>query len=284
LNRFERGLCGFSLKNSQTTAVSHCSTAATPLSGNEGIKMKANMEALKRLCQRVEINLIADVESATRQADCCDLARLFEAFAEQYWYVWVNYGDGIYKASVLSSEELSKLAMQGKQLELKSGPLATWDEAKQCMDSAVAEDRRLAEELGPYKPPPKGKVEWGRGGDGDHEERPASATPVVDVYWGEHVNPKHTQRFHLDVSPGKRLWVLWQEYVNASGNSPRPWVIAHMAKRGISTDVAVRKLLTYALEEERDECTKRFDGVSALGCISATELEQIAADVWKEEE
>ena len=245
--------------------------------------MKANLEALKSQCQRVAINLIADPESATTQADFGDLARLFEGFAEQYWYVWVNHGDGIYKAGVQTSEELSKLATQGKQLELKSGPLDTWDEAKQFMDSAIAEDRRLAQELGPYKPPPKGKVEWGSGGDGDHEMRPESVIQVVDVYWGKQGNPRHCQRFHLGHSPGRRLWVLWQEYVNGSGKSPRPWVIAHMAKRGIAAEVAAKKLLTFALEEERDECMKRFDGIAAAGCLSIAEVEEIASEVWKEE-
>lgn len=97
------------------------------------------------------------------------------------------------------------------------------------------------------------KVEWVSGNDVDHEVSPESAVSVVDVYWGEPGGKNHTQRFHLGVSPGMRFWVLWQEYVNGSisGNSPPPWVIAHMTRRGCTAEVAARKLLTDALEEER---------------------------------
>jgi hypothetical protein len=246
--------------------------------------MKVDLETLKERCRKVTMCQFADPKSNETSESANLLARQLAGFTDKFWYVWVNHGDGVFNATVMSSDELSQLAAQGKQIELKSKPLDSAAEAKLFMDVAIESERQLNAEIAPYKLPPKGKVEWSSGNDGILDVRSDSATPVVDVYWGDQGNPKHTQRFHLDVSPGKRLWVLWQEYVNGSGKSPRHWVIAHMAKRGISTEVAVRKLLTYALEEERDEGMKRFDGVSGLGCISTAEVELIASDVWKEEE
>lgn len=246
--------------------------------------MKVDLETLKNQCLKVAINLVAAPQSAEAAASANVLAQQLVGFAGKYWYVWVNHGDGVFNASVMDSDALAQLAAQGKQIELKSVPLDSLEDAEQFMGAAIESEERLNAERQPYKPPPKGKVLWSSGGDGILDERPASAIPVVDVYWGEQGNPKHTQRFHLDVSPGKRLWVLWQEYVNGSGKSPRPWVIAHMAKRGISQAAAVKKLLTYALEEERDEGMKRFDGIAAVGCMSAADVELIASDVWKEEE
>jgi hypothetical protein len=139
-------------------------------------------------------------------------------------------------------------------------------------------------EASAYKPPPKGKVMWGGGGDGEDDTRPDSAINVVDVYWGEPGDQNHTQRYHLGSSPGNRLWVLWQEYVNGiSGKSPRPWVIAHMTRRGVTAEVAAQKLLAYALEEERDEDMHRFDGIAVVGCMPVADVERIASQVWKGE-
>jgi hypothetical protein len=56
-----------------------------------------------------------------------------------------------------------------------------------------------------------------------------------------------------------------------------------MAKKGVTPKVAAKKLLTYALEEERDESMKRFDDVLSPGCLSMAEVEEIASNVWKEE-
>ena len=157
------------------------------------------------------------------------------------------------------------------------------DGAQKFMDAAISEDRVFMAEAGVYKPPPKGKVMWGGGGDGEDDTRPDSVINVVDVYWGEPGDQNHTQRYHLGLSPGKQLWVLWQEYVNGiSGKSPRPWVIAHMTRHGVTAEVAAQKLLAYALEEERDENTRRFDGIAKAGYMPVTDVEQIASLVWQE--
>jgi hypothetical protein len=86
----------------------------------------------------------------------------------------------------------------------------------------------------------------------------------------------------LALSPGKRLWVLWQEYVNR-GKSVRPWVIAHMTKRGVTEELATQKLLIFALEEEREEDMRRFDGIAVVGCMPVADVQHVALQVWKGE-
>ena len=238
--------------------------------------MQVDLETLRTQILRVGIHRVMD--SAEEHAKV--LADQLASFTGKYWYSWVNYGDGVFRASVQSSADLSLLVTDGRQIELQSGPLDSRDEAQTFMDAAVARDQKRMDEAGPYKPPPKGKVKWGSGGDGEDYTRPDSAIHVVDVLWGEMGDKNHTQRYHLALSPGKRLWVLWQEYVN-SAKSVRPWVIAHMTKRGVKAELAAQKLLTYALEEERDEDMRRFDGIAVIGCMPVADVERIASQVWE---
>ena len=235
--------------------------------------MKVDLETLRTEILRVGIHRVID--SAEEHAKV--LADQLASFTGKYWYSWVNHGDGVFHAGVQSSADLSLLVTQGKQIELRSGPMDSRDAAQTFMDAAVAKDQKLMDEAGPYKPPPKGKVMWGCGGDGEDYALPESAIHVVDVFWGE-----HTQRYHLALSPGKRLWVLWQEYVNR-GKSVRPWVIAHMTKRGVTEELATQKLLIFALEEEREEDMRRFDGIAVVGCMPVADVQHVALQVWKGE-
>ena len=240
--------------------------------------MQVDLETLRTQILRVGIHRVMD--SAEEHAKV--LADQLASFTGKYWYSWVNHGDGVFHASVQSSADLSLLVTQGKQIELRSGPMDSRDAAQTFMDAAVAKDQKLMAEAGPYKPPPRGKVMWGRGGDGEDYTRPDSAINVVDVFWGKLGEKNHTQRYHLALSPGKRLWVLWQEYVN-SGKSVRPWVITHMTKRGVTAELAAQKLLTCALEEEREEDMRRFDGIAVVGCMPVADVQYVALQVWKGE-
>ena len=246
----------------------------------KGKVMQVDLETLRTQIFKVGIYRIAGALDASAEAEV--LADQLASFSGKYWYVWVNHGDGTFHASVQSSDELSLLAAQGKQIDLQSGPLECREQAQQYMDAAVAQDRcsRAADE--PCALPPKGKVVWGSGGDGDHDYRPDDSINVVDVFWGEPGDQNHTQRYHVGMSPGKQLWVLWQQYVNGiSGQSPRPWVIAHMTQHGVTQKLAAKRLLAFALKEERNENMRQFDGIAVVGCMSAAEVARVASKVWK---
>ena len=106
--------------------------------------MQVDLETLRTQIFRVGIHRVMD--SAEEHAKV--LADQLASFTGKYWYSWVNFGDGVFRASVQSSADLSLLVTQGRQIELRSGPMDSRDEAQTFMDAAVARDQKRMEEDG----------------------------------------------------------------------------------------------------------------------------------------
>lgn len=56
--------------------------------------MKVDLETLKSQCLRVAINQVADPESVESIESANVLAQQLAGFADKFWYVWANHGDG----------------------------------------------------------------------------------------------------------------------------------------------------------------------------------------------